>query len=331
MWRDHKLAIIGGVATLSVLGLVVRRLVRNSQAAIFVVQDRSLLTGVGRLEGVAGPVEVIERVYGKQGGLPSLSPGQFDVGKVMSAEGSGVAKYAGNLLYIHETTSTSSVMQACFSDVCHNLLVTCDEQTAGRGRTGPWVSRLGCLMFTYKFTCEIRYALPVQTLIPLAMVLAITKELSKIQGESYSQDYVRVKWPNDIYLGKAKIGGVLVDSETRGALITMNIGIGVNVDNEHPTTCLNSIAKGHCTRESLLIQYLNAFDDLIVKLKTEGVTELQQMYEERWYHRGTKAVFLPTGETVTLIGVNLNAGVVVQTQTGDEKVVQTREELKLEP
>jgi biotin--protein ligase len=186
-------------------------------------------------------------------------------------------------------------------------------------------------MFTYKFTCELKYALPVQTLIPLAMVLAITQVLSKAQDSDYSTSYVRVKWPNDIYLGKAKIGGILVDSETSGSLIVMNIGVGVNVDNDMPTTCLNSVTKGLFTREVLLIHYLNAFEDLFVRLKTEGAAGLQALYEERWYHHNSQATYLPTGQSITLTHVNLFEGLVALFPDGQSRVIGNREEIKFLP
>jgi len=206
-----------------------------------------------------------------------------------------------------------------------------DEQVAGRGRTGDWVSNYGCLMFTYKFTCELKYALPVQTLIPLAMVLAITQVLSQAQGSDYSTSHVRVKWPNDIYLGKAKIGGILVDSETSGALIVMNIGVGVNVDNDHPTTCLNSVTKGIFTRELLLIHYLNAFEDLFVQLKTQGPAGLQTLYEERWYHLNTPATHLPSSQAITLTHVDLFQGLVALFPDGQSRLICNRDEIKFLP
>lgn len=177
----------------------------------------------------------------------------------------------------------------------------------------------------------MQYALPVQTLIPLAMVMAITEVLSQSQGTAYSTSYIRVKWPNDIYLGKAKIGGVLVDSETNGSLMTMNIGIGVNVDNDHPTTSLNSVCKDIFTRETLLIHYLNAFEELLTRLKTEGVKPLQTLYEERWYHLNTTATYLPTSQSILLTNIDLYQGIVARFPDGQIRGISNRDEVKFLP
>src|SRR5262249_49374973 len=51
---------------------------------------------------------------------------------------------------------------------------------------------------------------------------------------------LRLKWPNDLLLRGAKLGGVLVESSTTGLEITTAIGIGINVSSapklEHRAT-----------------------------------------------------------------------------------------------
>ncbi|CAG7675506.1 unnamed protein product, partial [Allacma fusca] len=45
---------------------------------------------------------------------------------------------------------------------------------------------------------------------------------------------LHMKWPNDIYIGGQKVGGVLVKSRLQGNIAIVSIGIGVNVSNKHP-------------------------------------------------------------------------------------------------
>jgi biotin--protein ligase len=52
---------------------------------------------------------------------------------------------------------------------------------------------------------------------------------------------VQVKWPNDIYSGGVKIGGALIHTSWQGEGFNVVTGIGLNVSNTHPTTCLNSV------------------------------------------------------------------------------------------
>jgi biotin--protein ligase len=55
---------------------------------------------------------------------------------------------------------------------------------------------------------------------------------------------VRIKWPNDIYSGGLKIGGALIHTSWKGDRFGVTCGIGLNVANREPTTCLEAILEG---------------------------------------------------------------------------------------
>ena len=65
--------------------------------------------------------------------------------------------------------------------------------------------------------------------------------LSNMQGPSPD---VRIKWPNDIYANKLKIGGILCQSVYRDGAFHVVIGAGLNVNNAKPTTCLSALIQG---------------------------------------------------------------------------------------
>jgi BirA family transcriptional regulator, biotin operon repressor / biotin---[acetyl-CoA-carboxylase] ligase len=44
---------------------------------------------------------------------------------------------------------------------------------------------------------------------------------------------LRLKWPNDIMIGTAKTGGILLESSTRGRELTVMVGVGLNLTS-HP-------------------------------------------------------------------------------------------------
>ena len=62
-----------------------------------------------------------------------------------------------------------------------------------------------------------------------------------MQGQSLD---VRIKWPNDIYANKLKIGGILCQSVYRDGAFHVIIGAGLNVNNVEPTTCLAALIEG---------------------------------------------------------------------------------------
>ena len=102
------------------------------------------------------------------------------------------------------------------------------DQYAGRGHdknsweTSPELNFLG----TYVF-CPENFLASRQFEISQLVSLGIVNFL-----ELFIDD-VKIKWPNDIYVGDQKIAGILIENEITGVNITLsNIGIGLNVNQE---------------------------------------------------------------------------------------------------
>lgn len=120
-------------------------------------------------------------------------------------------------------------------------------------------------------------------IIPLAIVRAVKNIARQMHVDSSALDKIKVKWPNDVYLNDQKIAGILVNSSSRGKFIGMTIGIGINIDNSEPTTCLNDHF-GRIFRSShVLIEYLKTFDELYSKLMAEPNVVVQE-YKDNWIH-----------------------------------------------
>lgn len=105
------------------------------------------------------------------------------------------------------------------------LLVTCEAQSAGRGRGGKtWVSPFGRnLYFTLALTLE--RSLPALGPISLAVGASL---VGYLRAEGI---HAEVKWPNDIWVAGRKLAGVLVEAGANGAGQTqVLIGVGCNLD-----------------------------------------------------------------------------------------------------
>jgi len=106
--------------------------------------------------------------------------------------------------------------------------VVADYQTGGKGQRGnSWESEDGKnLLFSIIFFPDF---IPIQSQFLLSQIvsLAVKKELDTIcTGFS-------IKWPNDIYWGKKKICGMLLENDLQGSNWIKSIaGIGVNVNQE---------------------------------------------------------------------------------------------------
>jgi len=97
-------------------------------------------------------------------------------------------------------------------------LVWARQQTRGRGRMGrTWNSPPGGVYFSVGW--PLGSEAPVVASLPLLVGLSLAEAL----GERYNVP-VRLKWPNDLVVKGAKLGGILVERQ-RNALV---IGVGIN-------------------------------------------------------------------------------------------------------
>lgn len=103
------------------------------------------------------------------------------------------------------------------------VLLAANEQTAGRGRRGRrWHSPPGCGAL---FSLGLPLARPVRELGGLSIVagVAAVRALRALGAADAA-----LKWPNDLLLHGAKLGGILVETRAQGAGSAAVIGIGVN-------------------------------------------------------------------------------------------------------
>lgn len=129
-----------------------------------------------------------------------------------------------------------------------------------------------------------------------------------------------VKWPNDVYVNQedvqAKIGGIRVESTIIGWNIIVNIGIGFNVCNEHPTVSLKSLLearnKGYqpdVTVEKAIARIISELEVLINMLENGEVDKVVELYIENWMHgKGEESVKVEVTqgqyETCRILGID---------------------------
>jgi BirA family biotin operon repressor/biotin-[acetyl-CoA-carboxylase] ligase len=126
---------------------------------------------------------------------------------------------------LDSTPSTLDVAHALAGDGAPSgTLVLADEQTAGRGRGGKrWTSARGQgIWLTF-----IERDLDPSVLGMLALRLGIAAAEAL---EPLAPAPVRVKWPNDLWIGDGKLAGILAEARWRdGAPEWVAIGMGLNV------------------------------------------------------------------------------------------------------
>jgi BirA family biotin operon repressor/biotin-[acetyl-CoA-carboxylase] ligase len=106
--------------------------------------------------------------------------------------------------------------------------VRADRQIAGRGRGGhQWVSLPGDLFLSFVVPAPEHRPL---TLLPLLVGVAVAEAAAEWGVAA------RLKWPNDVWVGQGKLGGVLVESSSDGRTapaIVAGVGLNLTLDPRH--------------------------------------------------------------------------------------------------
>ena len=66
------------------------------------------------------------------------------------------------------------------------------------------------------------------------------RQLICMQGASLD---VRIKWPNDLMAAGQKLGGILCHSAYSNRQFVSTIGVGLNLSNRQPTTCIDALVE----------------------------------------------------------------------------------------
>jgi len=202
-------------------------------------------------------------------------------------------------------------------------VVVADVQTKGRGRRGnKWESPKGGLWFSIL----LRPNLPSRRLLLLQFLAATATR--KAIGNETSLD-VKLKWPNDLVLGSAKLGGILIESKTQGERVSFAVlGIGLNVNQGKAQLPPGAISmrlvsgKQHNLRvllRAILDQIRSSLDDL---------NHPSKIMDEWWrncIHRPLRVqVTFPKG-TITGISRTIDEGGSLLIETDDHKIRKVNE------
>ena len=116
------------------------------------------------------------------------------------------------------------------------LVVTADEQTAGRGRRGnAWFAPPGsCLLYSALMR---PFEADRSPLLPLAVPLAVCEA-----AEAVAPVRCQVKWPNDIWIDERKVSGVLVEARPDEGWAVVGVGLNVAITEEQFPAELRDLA-----------------------------------------------------------------------------------------
>lgn len=131
-------------------------------------------------------------------------------------------------MYINTTDSTNSLLRQLWQQGHAPDHIRCDYQTSGRGQAGNgWESTLGENILLS--IGEERLPIRVEDQWRVSMLFALV--VVEAIAEQEDSPLLTIKWPNDIYWGDHKIGGILIEHILDGKGLAYTIlGLGLNVN-----------------------------------------------------------------------------------------------------
>ncbi|KAK6114805.1 hypothetical protein DH2020_007074 [Rehmannia glutinosa] len=141
---------------------------------------------------------------------------------------------------------------------------------------------------------------------------------------------VRIKWPNDLYLDGLKVGGILCTSTYKSKKFNVSAGIGLNVNNQKPTICLNAVLQRlgcvarQVQREEIIAAFFNKFECFYDIFITQGFQALEELYYKTWLHSGQRVIVQEKNEdqdqisehVVTIKGLTTSGYLLAATEDG---------------
>ena len=135
------------------------------------------------------------------------------------------------IIWHERVDSTNSLAVRQISSLDNLSVVAASEQTEGRGQRGNrWISPPG---ENLTFSLVLRFGTGGFPPLPAAFANRLNM-LASVAVRSFLHDEgceAAIKWPNDLYAGRKKICGILVENGLAGRCIAYSvIGIGINVN-----------------------------------------------------------------------------------------------------
>ncbi len=205
-----------------------------------------------------------------------------------------------------DSTNNYAAMALSRQEIGHGTVIMAMEQTAGRGQRGrEWIAAPG-LDLTASMVL-LPHDLPAtgQFNLAKAAALAVHDVVSDALGKAGKDEQeARIKWPNDVLIGRSKVAGILIMNELKGAFVASSIvGIGINVNSsglpgELAATSL--LQETRITREprELLTQLCERMEHWWTQI-ADAPTTIAAAYAERLWAKGRYSTFTRDGAEFT--------------------------------
>ena len=212
-----------------------------------------------------------------------------------------------NLLTLKEVDSTNTFLKNLLANsepVTEGTVIMAEHQYAGRGQhQNKWLAQPGKNL-TFSVLLKPSFLKAVQQFdLTRAISCGVYNALYKVLGSQ-----VKIKWPNDLYYGDKKLGGMLIENSLQGERINNSIvGIGLNVNQEEfsneavNATSVKQILHKDYDLRLLLSEICSQIEQYYLHLKAGQVDWVRSEYLKRLYWLNEAKPF--KSEDETFIGI----------------------------
>jgi len=222
---------------------------------------------------------------------------------------------------VERCTSTNAVLLAERAASDHPVVLVAGRQTAGRGRRGRrWHSAPGAGL---TFSLALRVRRPLRELAALSLVAGVAAARAL---RALGVARAALKWPNDLLVAGAKLGGILVETRGGGAAASRAvIGIGINLRGGDALSARlrRSVASldqfADVSPEDLLRSLVSSLLEALDEFEKGGLDAVRGEWEALHAHAGQRLrVRLADGRSVSGIAAGLDAdgGLRLRTRGG---------------
>jgi BirA family biotin operon repressor/biotin-[acetyl-CoA-carboxylase] ligase len=195
-----------------------------------------------------------------------------------------------------------------------------EHQSAGRGRRGrTWISPRGS---SIAMSLGHRSSLPPARLGPMSLVVGVAVAAAL---EAVGVDGVQLKWPNDVYLRGAKLGGILIELVPAKQPALAVIGIGINIERNDPSLAevrdpiaAVSDVVGGVDRTRVCAMLIDSVREHLLRFEGTGFKPFQSEFNRRHVFAG-RAVTVSSGAQTqdgVIRGIGAGGELVLETATG---------------
>jgi len=178
-------------------------------------------------------------------------------------------------------------------------VIWASSQLKGRGQHGrEWKSVPGESLTFSMFIRHDNMSIKEQFIFNKAISVALLKSLQVISPN------FKIKWPNDIYLNRKKIAGILIENSIKGNFIDYSVvGIGINVNQrKFPEELGNagsiiSETGVEVSLENLLYQVVDHIEFFVNYLHRKQCRKILKIYLSNLFRKDEISVFKKGDET----------------------------------